>query len=74
MEATTRGLRTFCPKELRTLKAVTEGDGLAGDTTSNQTTSLRRNPKVRVGELVAERVQVEDVGSKFADDASRSSV
>eukprot|EP00965_Chrysotila_dentata_P200652 6180093-Pleurochrysis_carterae.AAC.2 len=65
-------LCTFRSKELRTLKAMTEGNDLAGDTTSNQATTLRRIPEVRVGELVAERVQVGDVGSKFTDGVSKS--
>eukprot|EP00965_Chrysotila_dentata_P185924 6138556-Pleurochrysis_carterae.AAC.1 len=51
---------------------MTEGDGLAGDTTSDQATALWRVPKVRVGELVAQRVKVGDMGSKFMNGVSES--
>eukprot|EP00965_Chrysotila_dentata_P023760 787128-Pleurochrysis_carterae.AAC.3 len=84
MEATTGGVRggrtgkgaiaPFARKELRTLKAMTKGDVLVGKSTSNQATTLRRIPEVRVGELVAERVQVGDVGNKFTDGVSKSLV
>eukprot|EP00965_Chrysotila_dentata_P007210 234236-Pleurochrysis_carterae.AAC.1 len=51
----------LCPlglKELRALQNMTEGDSLAGDATSNEATALRRIPKVRIDELVAERPSV----------------
>eukprot|EP00965_Chrysotila_dentata_P113928 3766981-Pleurochrysis_carterae.AAC.1 len=53
---------------------MTEGDSLAGDTTSNEATALRRIPKVRVDELVAERVQVGDMRSKFTKGVPESLV
>eukprot|EP00965_Chrysotila_dentata_P103337 3410841-Pleurochrysis_carterae.AAC.1 len=65
-------LRTLGLKELCTQQGMTEGDALAGDTTSNEAAALRRVPKVRVGNLVAERVQVG--ASKFTNGVSESLV
>eukprot|EP00965_Chrysotila_dentata_P123939 4096619-Pleurochrysis_carterae.AAC.2 len=42
--------------------------------TSNQATTLRRIPEVRVGQLIAERVQVGGLGSKFTDQMGCSSL
>ena len=60
-------LRTLSPKELRSLQSVAKGDRLAGDASSNEATTLRRIPEVRVRELVAEPVQVGDMRGKFTD-------
>eukprot|EP00965_Chrysotila_dentata_P132389 4377992-Pleurochrysis_carterae.AAC.1 len=53
---------------------MTEGDSLAGDTTRNEATALRRVPKFRVDELVAELVQVGDMKSNFTNGVSESLV
>eukprot|EP00965_Chrysotila_dentata_P057382 1903339-Pleurochrysis_carterae.AAC.1 len=42
------------------------------ETLRNQATTLQRVSTVRVGELVAERVQVGDMASKFTDGVSES--
>ena len=53
---------------------MTEGDRLTGDTPCYQASPLGRVPEVRVGQLVAERSQVRDVGGKLTNGVAQALV
>eukprot|EP00965_Chrysotila_dentata_P143398 4737672-Pleurochrysis_carterae.AAC.1 len=68
--------QSFAPfaliKELRPLEAVTKGDGLTRDSSRKQAASLGLIAKARVGQLVAERIQVGDVEGDIADSVTQT--
>eukprot|EP00965_Chrysotila_dentata_P074662 2466560-Pleurochrysis_carterae.AAC.1 len=60
------------PETVTSMARTGQGYGLAQDTTCKQAVSLGRMTKVRLVQLVAERVQVEDVGGDLADSVTQT--